>query len=321
MKKEAGINLNNINIEKIKNAENAEAGSIESNKNIASVKQDEIHDLLFNRKIGWQEIIYDLINTEQLNPWDIDITILTNKYLQRIKQMEEADFFISSKVLFAAALLLRIKSEILLNDYIKSIDEILFGKKDEQPKEREKLEIEGEVPELVPRSPIPRFKKVTLKELVSALNKAITTENRRIRKEIINKNALRETNISLPKKTISLKDRTKELYQRLTSHFNENKKHRKISYTKFIGEDKETKIISFFPLLHLENQHKIWLDQEEHFEEIHIWLKKVYLKHNPNPTDIIAKEVEIMLEYKSDKEQKKRLKKLREEFKNPIGKD
>ena len=42
-----------------------------------SVQQEQIHDLLFNREIGWQEIIYDLINTEQLNPWDINIIILS----------------------------------------------------------------------------------------------------------------------------------------------------------------------------------------------------------------------------------------------------
>ena len=46
-----------------------------------SVKQDQIHDLLFSRELGWQEIIYDLINTEQLDAWDIDIIILSNKYL------------------------------------------------------------------------------------------------------------------------------------------------------------------------------------------------------------------------------------------------
>ena len=100
-----------------------EKEEIDSSKN--SVKQDQIHDLLFNREIGWQEIIYDLINTEQLDPWDIDITVLTEGYLQKIQNLEEADFFVSSKVLLAAALLLRIKSEILLNKHIKSIDEIL----------------------------------------------------------------------------------------------------------------------------------------------------------------------------------------------------
>ena len=53
-----------------------------------SVKQEQIHDLLFNRELGWQEIIYDLINTEQLDPWDIDITILSDKYLEKISKIE-----------------------------------------------------------------------------------------------------------------------------------------------------------------------------------------------------------------------------------------
>ena len=127
-----------------------------------SPKQEQIHDLLFSREIGWQEIIYDLINTEQLDPWDIDISILANKYLQKIQRFEEENYFVSSKVLLAAALLLRIKSEILLNRYIKSVDEILFGKEEKEIRKFERLELDGEIPELVPKSPIPRFRKVSL---------------------------------------------------------------------------------------------------------------------------------------------------------------
>ena len=77
-------------------------------------------------------------------------------------------------------------------------------KKDGIKKILERIELEDEIPELIPRSPIPRFKKVTLQELMESLNKAITTENRRIRKEIINKNALRETAFSLPKRRFSI---------------------------------------------------------------------------------------------------------------------
>ncbi|HUS50768.1 MAG TPA: segregation/condensation protein A, partial [Candidatus Paceibacterota bacterium] len=132
----------------------------EEDKSKNSVKQDQIHDLLFNREIGWQEVIYDLINTEQLNPWDINITILTDKYLEQVQKFEEANFFVSGKVLLAAALLLRIKSEILLNKYIKSIDEILFGKKEKKQQILERIEIEDEIPELILRTPLPRFKKV-----------------------------------------------------------------------------------------------------------------------------------------------------------------
>ena len=150
-----------------------------------SPSQEQVHRIVFSREIGWQEIIYDLINSEQLDPWNIDIIVLTNNYMKKLQQYEEDNYFVSSKVLLAAALLLRIKSEILLNKYIRSIDEILFGKKEKKPVNFERIELDDYIPELVPKSPLPRFRKVTLKELVESLNKAIITENRRIHKENI----------------------------------------------------------------------------------------------------------------------------------------
>jgi segregation and condensation protein A len=259
-------------------------------KNTKEVKQEQIHDLLFSREIGWQEIIYDLINTEQLNPWDINITTLTEKYLEKIEKLEEENYFVSSKVLLAAALLLRIKSEILLNQYIKSIDEILFGKKEEVKRKFERIELDEEIPELIPRSPLPRLKKVTLKELVDSLNKAIITEGRRIKKEIVNKDAVREISISLPKKRYVINDKIKDLYKKLIEHFQENKEEKKISFKKIANENKDEKIISFHSLLHLEHQEKIWLEQDEHFGDIYIWLKKTYLQDNPNPLSDLMEE-------------------------------
>lgn len=260
----------------------------EEHKN--SVKQEQIHDLLFNREIGWQEIIYDLINTEQLDPWDIDIIVLSDKYLDKIKEIEEADFFISSKVLLAASLLLRIKSEILLNRYIKSIDEILFGKKELTRTPLERIELDEEIPELIPRSPLPRFRKVTLKELMESLNKAITTENRRIKREIITKDTIRESSFSLPKRKFNIKSRIAEIYRNLMDWFKE-KKENKVPYSEFIN-NKEEKLVSFLPLLYLEDQKKIWLEQKKPFEEINIWMKETFLKNNPDPFGDLKKELE-----------------------------
>ena len=136
---------------------------------------------------------------------------------------------------------------------------------------------------------------------MESLNKAIITENRRIKKEILNKNALRESSISLPKKTFNIKDKIKELHSQIISHFKKNKDHKKISYTSLIGSEKEQRIVSFFPLLQLENNKKVWLDQENHFEEIHVWLKDVFLKHNPDPfaelREEIAEEIEELKEH------------------------
>ncbi len=255
-----------------------------------SVSQEEIHGILFNREIGWQEIIYDLINTEQLDPWNVNLTILANKYIEKIRVLEEADFFVSSKVLLASSLLLRIKSEFLLNKYIKSIDDILFGKKeDSNPSKFERIELEEEIPELIPKSPMPRVKKVTLNELINSLNKAINTENRRIKKVIMNKNALREAGISLPKKKTSIKDRINNIFNKLKNHF---KNEKNIPYSHFIKINKENKLNSFSPLLQLENQKKIWLHQEKHFEEIYIWDKKKFWEHKGDPFEDLKKEEE-----------------------------
>ena len=128
------------------------------------IDQEQIHELLFQEKLSWQAIIYDLINTEQLNPWDIDIGVLTQKYLVKLHQLEEANFFVSSQVLLAASLLLRIKSDILLNEDLQTLDDILFGKKEEKTYSQERIELDEEIPGLIPRTPLPRFRKVTLQD-------------------------------------------------------------------------------------------------------------------------------------------------------------
>ena len=51
-------------------------------------------------------------------------------------------------------------------------------------------------------------------------------------------------------------------------------------------------MITFSSLLHLDHQKKVWLEQEKHFEEIHIWLKEIYFKHNPDPFADLRQELE-----------------------------
>jgi len=243
------------------------------------IGQDQLYNLLLEEDLGWQALIYDLINTEQLDPWDINISILAEKYLEKIQELEEANFIISSKILLAAALLLRIKSEILLNHYIKSLDEILFGKKEEKKYQLERIELDEDIPELIPRTPLPRHKKVTLQELMSALNKAISTEQRRIHKKTIQEKLAKEAEIVLPKRNINIRDKIREIYSKLKFFFKDEKKV-KIAFTKLAGKSKKEKIMIFVPLLHLDNQQKVWLEQENHFDEIYVWLKETYVKEN-----------------------------------------
>jgi len=242
---------------------------MEDPKKVEKLNQDQVYEILTNDDISWQALIYELINTEQLDPWDINLGLLAQRYLEKIKELEEANFFVSSKVLLAASLMLRLKSEILLNREIRSLDDVLFGTEEKEKKyEYEKIDIdENELPELYPKTPLPRYRKVTLQELMSALNKAINTENRRIKREITEKQAQRLTDIVLPKAKISVHDRIKMVKQKLK----ELHKGDKIPYSD-LAKDKEEKITCFLPVLHLDSQKHLTLEQQKHFEEIFIWL-------------------------------------------------
>lgn len=266
------------------------------------VGQEQVHGLLFSDKLSWQSIIYDLINSEQLDPWDVDICLLANKYLEKIRELEEANFFISSKVLLAASLFLRIKSEILLNRYLPSLDEILFGKEEKTYYVQERLELDEDVPELIPRTPLPRTRKVTLEELMAALGKAIKTENRRIRRVMIEKQRRFEAAGVLPRKIVNVREQIRELYKKLKVLFNENE-YSRIAFSSFVGKSPEERISHFVPLLYLDNQHRILVEQDAPFDEIWIWLKEHWEKKHADMLEKMRKEVIESLKEGKDKKE------------------
>jgi len=239
------------------------------------IGQEQFHSFVFGNSLSWQEIIYDLINSEQLDPWNIDLVVLAQKYITKIKELEEANFILSSKVLMVCSILLRIKSEILLSHHLKDLDDILFNKK----KEKEEISIkeleldDDEVPALFPRTPLPRYKKISLSELMATLNKAIETEARRDVRKTAEKEMYDRTQLYMPKKGPNLAQKIKEVYDRVKVIFG---KQEKVSFTEFAGSTREERINHFVPLLHLDTQSKVWLEQEKYLEEI--WILKERLK-------------------------------------------
>jgi len=233
------------------------------------VSQDQFFDIITRKELSWQSIIYDLIKTEQLNPWDIDIGLLAEKYLEAIHALEESDFHVPSKVLLACSLLLRLKSEILVNSFIPELDALLYGRGDEKTYELERIEIdEDELPLLVPRTPMARNRKVTLTELMSALEKAINTESRRIKKEIKTIQAKKSAELVLPQKShIPLKVRITNIFSIIRQHLGAGKQY---TYFHHVSPGKEEQLASFVPLLHLSNNQQLYLHQPLHFKDIHI---------------------------------------------------
>ena len=263
-------------------------------KNVAKEKvgQEQIHDLLFDNRLSWQAIIYDLINSEQLDPWDIDLSVLSIKDIERVRMLEEANFFVSSKVLLAASLLLRLKSELLLSRDLQSLDDILYGKKEEKKYTQERISLDEDIPDLVPRTPLPRYKKVSLQELIIALGKAISTEDRRDRKALILKQHEMDAYLPIPKRLFNLQDNIKGLYSKIKQFF--VKSDEKVAFSELSSLDPEERLLTFVSLLHLDNQQKVWLEQDGHFEEIWVLLKEIYESKNKDLLQRLKEEVEAL---------------------------
>ena len=236
--------------------------------------QDQLYEILINKEdITWQSLIYDLIKSEQMNPWDIDISILANKYIETLRKLQEANLFISGKVLLAAALLLKIKSQKLVEEDFVNFDNLLYPSDNinelELYDETPNPYINIEKPKLTIRTPLARKRKVNVNDLINALKKALEVDERKKFREIREK----EITVKIPEKKVDITSLIKNIYNKIVSLFKFKKE--KITFTELVNSDrKEDKILTFIPLLHLDNQEKININQEKPFGEIYIEVKK-----------------------------------------------
>ena len=109
------------------------------------------------------QILLELVRSNKLDPWDIDIDRLTKVFIQRIHEMQELDLRVSGRTLLSAAILLRMKSRKMAG---MKIDE------EEQQLLDEDLDLDlpdlGDITmmQLTPR-------KITLDELIGSLQEAL----------------------------------------------------------------------------------------------------------------------------------------------------
>lgn len=231
-----------------------------------------MHDRIFSllveeNQISWKSIIFDLIKTEQMDPWNVDVSLLAKKYVEHLHQLKQQDLQVSGKVLLAAAMLLRIKSNKLLDDDLSEFDRLIAG--DEVSEDQFYDELEQELAkgeqlaitedlQLHPRLPQARRRKVSVYDLVKALEKALEVKQRRILDHA-------HPTVEMPVKTFDVNQAIDSLLERIKAHAG------KLTFSMLVAsKERREKIYTFIPLLHLANQHKVELDQEEPFGEITI---------------------------------------------------
>ena len=224
-------------------------------------------------EITWRNLIYEAIRQERMDPWDIDVSSLTKKYLEMLKTLKHMDFNVSGKVLLAAAILLKIKSKRLVNEDITELDSLMATEEADYEGFYDDLEAEyqthglaEEEAVLYPHVPQPRQRKVSVYDLVNALQRALEVKHRRVLRNIP------AVKVEIPEKRVDITELIKDVYDKIKGLFMKNKK---ITFSQLVqSEKKEDKIRTFIPLLHLAHvdQRKIDLSQKEPFGEIEIKL-------------------------------------------------
>ena len=236
---------------------------------------DDLYNLIVNKdEITWQSLLMDLIKSEEMDPWDIDVSLLAKKYLDSIKELQKFNFFVSGKMILASALLLRIKSDKLMDEDIAHFDNLMYPPEELDPMEMEAY-LDAPAPErgkvkLTIKTPQARKRRVTLTDLMGALQKALEVNQRKVSK----KEYSLSIDMEIPVKEIDITALIKDVYSRVVGHFETNEKG-ELTFSMLIKSDsKEDKILTILPLLHLDNDGKVELNQVEHFGDIYIKLNK-----------------------------------------------
>lgn len=114
------------------------------------------------------EILLEMARAGEIDPWNIDIIDVTDKFLAKLVEREKVDLRASARTLLYASILLRMKSDVLVNapppepedDYVPDFE---LGPED--------------YPTLEPRQRHAGARPVTLQELISELQRAVASKD------------------------------------------------------------------------------------------------------------------------------------------------
>ena len=59
----------------------------------------------------WKQILVDVVKKEDIDPWDVNISVLTDKFMSKLNEMKKFDFRIPANAILASSILLRLKSD------------------------------------------------------------------------------------------------------------------------------------------------------------------------------------------------------------------
>ncbi|MGB9577435.1 MAG: segregation/condensation protein A [Candidatus Micrarchaeia archaeon] len=232
-------------------------------------------------KPTWKEFLIELVASNQMNPWEIDIVSVADKYLQKVRQLTALDLRVPANVILASALLLRFKAEALQLEEEEAPETVV----EEAPQY-----FNEEIPELILRANKPRRRKLTLEELIQAVDDVMKATS----KPLPVKTVPQMLSIQLPK--VDMNDLMREVYEQAIALKDEegvvlftDLLKRKAGASPCPGEGNshahgfwcygtENVVMTLMPVLHLVQENKLLAWQDQLFGEIFI---KVVAEQQP----------------------------------------
>ncbi|RME77516.1 hypothetical protein D6774_04175 [Candidatus Woesearchaeota archaeon] len=254
--------------------------------------EDKLLEVLLEQdEITWQSILVNLIKTEEMDPWDVNLNELTSKFIKTVESLKKADLRVSGKVLLAAAILLRIKSTRLVGEDLAAFDSLMAGVDEEEllyTDESEfeqgegsgavRINLDGEELRLIPKTPQPRKRKVSIYDLTEALSQALNVTRRRVR------NRLSGPEVKIPEKKVDITELMDDVYRFVYERLYGTQ--RSLKFSEIIpSESKEDKVLTFIPLLHLSNARKVDLFQEAPFADFDVKLSQTTTEGTEDKVD------------------------------------
>ncbi len=205
-------------------------------------------------------ILVNLAKSGEIDPWNIDIVEVTDKFLRHVEELEKMDLRVSGRTLLYAAILLRMKSNALVEveEHQDAIDDDLT-----------QFEV-SDYP--VPALPLRRSSRrpVTLHELLSELKKAEAIEKRRLDR-FENKREERRATVE-EVLSIAHEEDIESRVERMRCLLSELfEKQKYIEFSDLAAPlDRAGRVMAYLTLLFLATKKEIQLEQEEIFEELYI---------------------------------------------------
>jgi len=207
---------------------------------------------------AWKTILLDLVETEKMDPWNIDVVELAEKYLKKINELEGNNLRVPANAILACAILVKTKSKYLR---LSSLDDEQKGRIMLSPEQRALML--QEIPDLLSNR-MAREGRITLDELVSSIEDIIQRTTPK------NKSARNIPRIEINFDASSIEEKIAEIFGLIKQKVDSQGI---VLFKDLAGSDNVDAVVeTFLPVLFLMNNGKILAYQNEFFGEIFVKL-------------------------------------------------